>query len=211
MRRLSLVLFVCIQLRAGQSPTQSFILDAPGIGPITMSSFIHIEGKDAVLEASARNDTGLAVRRADFCVRAIKQKSGCSFTLWTTSVWKPGETVTWTYRGASGHGFPKHEVTITRISAITAYDAVQKVFVSDIDGSNGGMFAAELKAVIANSGRFELTEDRALADAVLVGRSETRDVGSRSVSQGSELGSVAHFFAVQLQAVRRSPATGRNY
>ena len=68
MLKLSLSLLACCQMSTGNSHPQPFILNASGIGPITMSSLIHIEGKEAVLEASARNDTGQAIRRADSCV-----------------------------------------------------------------------------------------------------------------------------------------------
>lgn len=174
---LGAVVISAIQLQA-QSPTKEFTLSKNGIGPIAMTSHVRMVGTQAELTASARNDTGQAIRRAEWCVQGAKQKGGCAFALWTTEPWQPGEAIEWKIVGPGGKGLPRHSIFISRLSLVTRLDGIRRLFVESIEGSNGALSLDQLKALVTNSGRFELVEDIKLADAVLKGRSEARDIGS---------------------------------
>jgi hypothetical protein len=63
-----------------------------------MQTSVKVEGKDATFAASARNDSGLAIRHAEWCIRADKQKIGCAFFFGTTEPWQPGTTVRTTHK-----------------------------------------------------------------------------------------------------------------
>ena len=80
--------------------------------------------------------------------------------------------------GPGGKGLPRHSIFISRLSLVTRLDGIRRLFVESIEGSNGALSLDQLKALVTNSGRFELVEDIKLADAVLKGRSEARDIGS---------------------------------
>jgi len=68
---------------------------------------------------------------------------------------------------------------LSGLSVVSKLDSVRKVYVEQIEGGNGPMSRDQLKALIANSHhRFEVAEDPATADAMLKGRSESRDAGS---------------------------------
>jgi hypothetical protein len=85
---------------------------------------------------------------------------------------------------------PEHRVVLTQLLVVNKLDAVRKLYVEPIDGANGALSRDQLKALIANSHRFELTEDPTIADAVLKGRSETREAGFvfRSSQHSDNLG-----------------------
>jgi hypothetical protein len=165
------------QLQA-QCPAIEYTLSKDGIGPFTMKTCVVVKGKQATFTGTARNDSGQAIRQASWCVLAPKQESGCAFTPWTIGPLPPGQTLNWNITGPAGRGLPKHTVVLSRVSPVTKLDSVRKLYVEQIDGGNGPMSRDQLKALIANSGRFEPVEDTTSADAVLKGRSETRDVAS---------------------------------
>ena len=92
---------------------QEFQLDKDGVGPISMESHIEINGKNAEFSATARNDSGVPIQAAMFCVQAHGQK-GCAFRFWATSVWEPGGTIKWgPLTGLAVKGLPAHEVIVT--------------------------------------------------------------------------------------------------
>jgi hypothetical protein len=61
---------------------------------------------------------------------------------------------------------------------------VRKIFVEPIEGNSGTLARNRLMALIANSGRFEVVEDRKMADAMLKGLAETQDAGVAVTAQG---------------------------
>jgi hypothetical protein len=64
---------------------------------------------------------------------------------------------------------------------------IRKVFVDKIDGNNGPMTKEQLMALLSNTGRFDVVEDAKLADAIIKGRSESRESGGAITA--SETGS----------------------
>jgi hypothetical protein len=180
---------VC-QLQA-QCPVVQYTWSADGVGPFAMTTCIQLEGKRANFTGSARNDSGRVIREATWCVLPPRhQESGCAFSLWTTGLFAPGETLEWELTGVAGRGLPRHRVVVSQMLMVSKLDTVRKLYVEQIEGGNGPMSRDQLKALIANSHRFELVDDPAKADALLQGRSETRDGGFvfRSSQHSDNLG-----------------------
>jgi hypothetical protein len=189
------------------TPTQAqqrLYLD--GVGPIVTNTSVSVHGKTASLSAWATNESGVPIRKATWCVLAKKEKKGvCSFTFGTHRTFEPGETFKWNLTGGVGKGLPGHSVALLSVYPVTKFDPLKKVFVETIEGNNGAMAREKLLALIVNRGRFEVVEDRNSADAILKGRSETRDAGearsssSRSsgigvgTSSGSAYGTAARY------------------
>jgi len=57
--------------------------------------------------------------------------------------------------------------------------SVRKIFVEELEGNAPGMMREQLMALIANSRRFTLVDSWEKADAVLTGRSDSRDIGEK--------------------------------
>jgi hypothetical protein len=112
---LGVAIIAACQLPA-QSPTQGYALSKDGIGPFTMRTWVDVRGKEATFTGSARNDSGQSIRQASWCVQGIHQQSGCAFSLWTTGVWEPGETLEWNVTAPAGNGLPKHTVALSKVS-----------------------------------------------------------------------------------------------
>jgi hypothetical protein len=161
----------------GQCPVVQYTWSTDGIGPIAMRTCVQVDGKQATFTGTARNDSGQNIRRASWCVLPPKQQDGCAFSLWTTGPFAPGQTLEWNITGPARRGFPEHKVVLSQLLVANKLDAVRKLYVEQIDGVNGPMSRDQLKALVANSHRFELVPDPAKADALLQGRSETRDGG----------------------------------
>ncbi|MCL5743247.1 MAG: hypothetical protein M1541_04845 [Acidobacteria bacterium] len=148
------------------------------IGPIATSTCIHRTGKQFTLTAYARNDSGRRIRRATWCIRAKNQRTGCLYNLWNTEPWEPGEKIQWEEPFPfKGDGLPDHVALLTYVSLANELDSIQTVYVEPIAGQSGEMARTQLMAVITNSGRFQVTENPQQAQAILRGRSDTRDTG----------------------------------
>jgi len=162
----------------GQCPVVQYTWSTDGIGPIAMYTCVQVDGKQATFTGTARNDSGQTIRQASWCVIPPKgRESECAFNLWTTKPLAPGETMEWHLTGAARRGLPVHKLVLTRLLVVNKLGPVRKLYVEQIEGGNGLMSRDQLKALIANSHRFELVADPAKADALLQGRSETRDGG----------------------------------
>jgi hypothetical protein len=72
-----------------------FRLSKDGVGPIDIAIGVDVEGRNTTLNASARNDTGVAITSARFCVQPESQEKACDFELWTTATRKAGEELKW--------------------------------------------------------------------------------------------------------------------
>ena len=70
---------------AGAQATE-FKLSKDGVGPIVMETNVEIKGESAEFTGTARNDSGVPIQTAMFCVQAPGQK-GCVFKFWTTHMW----------------------------------------------------------------------------------------------------------------------------
>jgi hypothetical protein len=103
------------QLQA-QAPADEYTISKDGIGPFIMKTFVSVDGKVATFSGSARNDSGQSVRQAAWCVQGSRQHSGCALSLWTTAIWKAGETIEWNVTAPAGYGLPQHTVSMTKIS-----------------------------------------------------------------------------------------------
>jgi hypothetical protein len=104
--------------------SNEFRLTKDGVGPIVIVTDIKITGKEALLKASARNDSGQPIRFAKFCVAAEGRTKGCDFELWTTATWKAGEELTWTpLRGSAHVGLDKANVTLTEFDTAVSLPA----------------------------------------------------------------------------------------
>jgi hypothetical protein len=179
-----------ILLTLAVTPTkaqQNLYLD--GVGPIVTNTIVFMKGKTASLSAWAANESGVPIRKATWCVLATKEKKGvCSFTFGTHRTFEPGETFKWNLTGGTGKGLPGHSVVLLSVYPVTKFDPLKKLFIEPIEGNNGAMAREKLLALITNRGRFEVVEDRASADAILKGRSQTREAGEAYASSGSSSG-----------------------
>jgi len=201
---LAVAAIAACQLQA-QCPATEYTLSKDGIGPFTMRTCVQVEvkGKEVTFTASARNDSGLAIRHADWCIRAYEQKTGCAFTFSIKEPWLPGTTVAFDGRGPNiKKGLPHHWALVANVSPATSLDPVRKLFVDKIDGPNGEMSRQALQALITTSGRFQLVVNRSEADAVIVGGADKRDAGStfsgvaRAAGVGSALGGRGSLFGI---------------
>jgi hypothetical protein len=94
-----------------------FQLSKNGVGPIVMETQIEVNGTKAEFTGTARNDSGVPIQRAEWCVQARGQKA-CAFKLWTSSTWQPGETLKWDLAGKAVNGMPAHEVSLTKLESV---------------------------------------------------------------------------------------------
>lgn len=90
---------------------RSLLLPGPdGIGPIVTQMGMEPDGKQVLFRASARNDSGLTIRLAEYCIYPLKRPTLCMMTSPPLNEpWKPGETIKWseTFKNV-GHGLPYH-------------------------------------------------------------------------------------------------------
>jgi hypothetical protein len=105
-------------------PPNEFRLTKDGVGPLVLVTEVVVNGRDAQLKASARNDSGQPIRYAKFCVVAEGRTKGCDFEIWTTAIWKPGEELTWSpLKAAARPGIQNLSVTITNLDTAVALPA----------------------------------------------------------------------------------------
>jgi hypothetical protein len=161
-----------------------------GVGPIVMNTRIEMLGKTAAFAGTAQNQSGVPIRRAVWCVRATKKpKSGCAFTLFTTTTrWDPGDTISLEFKAPAVRGFPRHFVSLTELQPVTKFDPIQRIVVESIQGTSGNLAREQLIALILNSGRFQVVQDRSTADATLSGIAEPRGQETKVVSAGTSSG-----------------------
>jgi len=94
-----------------------------GIGPIVVYANVELQGKLVRLTASARNESGVPIRHAEWCVQALTQLKGCTFRFATTKTMAPGETVEWKTRFKNvGRGLPYHRVSLKEMVPAAAPD-----------------------------------------------------------------------------------------
>jgi hypothetical protein len=103
MKTLSLIL--TLLANAVPAMASEFRLSDGEIGPIVVSMQIHVrEQKEelvaypkhvAEFTASARNDSGMPIRFAKFCVQTGRRQKGCDFQFSNKWVWMPGEEIVW--------------------------------------------------------------------------------------------------------------------
>ena len=103
-----------VLLGAALAQADEFQLSMNGVGPIVMETAIEVKGKTAEFTGTARNDSGLPIQRAEWCVQPAGQKE-CAFRLWTTSTWQPGETLKWHVAGKPAKGLPAHLVSLVSL------------------------------------------------------------------------------------------------
>jgi len=182
-----------------------FQISKDGVGPIMMETNVEVAGKSATFTGTARNDSGVAIQRAEWCVQARGQ-TACAFKLWSTSVWQPGETLKWEITGKAVNGLPAHEVSLTTLKRVPPAAAgptkeiplipiepvqkpnrllpIQSIFVDQLDGNNAPMIREQVMALLANSDRFRAVDDPKTADATIKGRAETRDSATAVTASG---------------------------
>jgi len=150
---------------------------------ISAKSYANRKKGNVRFVGEARNESGRTIRFAQWCIRASQQKAGCLLSLNNRGPWEPGATETWDYViAAKGNGLPKHYLLLDVVTM--DLNSIQRVFVGPIGGGDGGRTREQLKALLTNSGRFELVEAAALAEAFIVGWSEVRETGAVVTSMG---------------------------
>jgi hypothetical protein len=107
--------FVLLSLGVMNGFAEEHRLTKDGIGPIVISTDIDVNGKDAVLHASARNDSGQVIAYARFCIQRESEKKGCDFEL-AKNDWNPGEEMTWKpQKGPARKGIENFRVIVTEL------------------------------------------------------------------------------------------------
>jgi hypothetical protein len=180
---------------------EEFTLSQGNIGPITVESQINSDGKRATLVTTAVNRTNRPIAYARFCVSLTGGK--CPWKLWTTAEWPAGKEMKWTLdlKKAIPNG-AAHVVTIDQLKAGVAtgppivknqtLEPIKRIYVEAIEGDSGAMARERLQALIANSVRFKLVEDKERADAFLRGRAESKEGSAfRSQSSSASIGNAS--------------------
>jgi hypothetical protein len=109
----ALALFICTPQSFVMCAPTEFQLSKDGVGPVVVNVEVTINGREAQLKASARNDSGQPIRHAKFCVSAEQRTKGCDFQIWTTRTWKTGEELNWApLKGPARKGIDNVRVTI---------------------------------------------------------------------------------------------------
>jgi hypothetical protein len=107
--------FVVLSLGVMNGFAEEHRLTKDGVGPIVISTDIEMNGKEAELHASARNDSGEVIAYARFCIQRESEKKGCDFEL-SKNDWNPGEEMTWRPRkGPARKGIENFRVIVTEL------------------------------------------------------------------------------------------------
>jgi len=152
-----------------------------GIGPVFISASVRTKGNVAVLSAAAENGSRYTIDLLELCVRGNEPKpDGCAFTLSATQRLKRGETATWKVEGRKQRGIENPVVSVTVLRAFDpALTGIRTIFVDQIEGNAGAMARERAIAALSNTnGRLRVTEDRSTADAIISGRSESREAST---------------------------------
>jgi hypothetical protein len=178
------------RLTAQPSRAEDFRLYRDGVGPLTVSSKIDVKNKVARVHATATNASGVLIRYALICIRPRDRKE-CAVLLWNTALWQPGEMIAWDKTLQVRTNWQQYEMEVAQLVRDSKIYHVKKVYVDLIEGNGAGMSRDQLMALITNSSRFELVESPEKADAILKGRSESREAGSAYRSSGQNRSSGA--------------------
>ena len=79
---------VCLQ-------AEDFTLKFLGDGPIALHTTLTFDGTGERLIATAKNESGSLIQKAQICVAVASVKKGCLFEVWNTEVWAPGAELSW--------------------------------------------------------------------------------------------------------------------
>ena len=171
--------FLMIGLSASMSAQlHDLPLSKDGIGPVLVSASVTTKGRVASLSASAQNGSQYTIDHLWLCVRGNGQKTAaCAFTLWLINPLASGEKQDWSIDGPKQRGIETPVISIMTIKAFNpALAATRRLFIAEIEGNSGAMAREQAVATLSNTnGRFEITEERSTADAIITGRSESRE------------------------------------
>src|SRR5437763_1918668 len=78
-RHALLICTIAFLVNTSALAANEFRLNKDGVGPIVIVAEVSVQGRDAQLKASARNDSGQPLRFAKFCVTAEGRTKGCDF------------------------------------------------------------------------------------------------------------------------------------
>lgn len=161
----------------------AYCLDTTGL--THLHTCIEVKGGMATLTGYMENISGETIRHASWCIRAKKQKDGCLFPIESPRPWKPGENKQLAPQTQPDikKGLPLHVVLAQTFSLVTVLDNVQRIFVSDLQGSNALKASEQMKALIGATERFKVVDDPAMADATIIGFAEERDIGQQYIDK----------------------------
>ena len=121
-RKIIFPLVLIIAFRSVPAKASEFRLSADGVGPIVVSMKVNVRdakqrltafpGKIAELTAQARNESGMPIYRARFCVQAERRNKGCDFQLRMDDIWQPGEELVWMVDKKANRGIENARVMI---------------------------------------------------------------------------------------------------
>ena len=163
-----------------------------GIGPIVFSELVFSrKGNLYSLIAVAKNASGTAIRRSEFCI--VTPQDGCFRTLYTNGIpndpaWKAGQEMRWEVSFTPDRKL--HAIDRATIAehpdlvVFTKLHSIRRVYVNQIEGSNGPMARERLMALLVNSGCFQLAANAEEADAIIEVRAEIESRGEYSRSVG---------------------------
>jgi hypothetical protein len=187
-------------LAIGAEFDRAFELSQNGVGPIRVNMKIVIDGKHAEIAATGRNDSKQFIERAEFCMSPPEDHSRCFYRFWKYS-WTAGEVVTWDVHGPAYGGLQSSEAHLKGPLEPVVTDpnkpppqaspfaTILRIYVADFKGNTGDQARDQIEAVLANTGRFIPVEDEAKADAVIKGRSDTRESATKTTDSHLGVGS----------------------
>jgi hypothetical protein len=184
---------LCAFILASAAFAQEYNLSKDGIGPISLKLQAEGRGKKTKVTAICRNESTQPIRRAIFCVRGPYTKSGCDWLFPTASRLPPGEDVFWSPTGFALNSSVEYKVSLVEIEKEPnpRLAPIRKLCIDQIAGNNGPLVQDQLIALLTNTGRFEVVEDKSKADAIVRGRSETRTKETITKKEGQEAGSAS--------------------
>ena len=141
---------------------QQYNLSKDGIGPISLKLQAEGKGKKAKVTAICRNDSAQPIRWAKFCLRGPFTKSGCDWTFQTVNRLPPGQDVSWNPTGLGLNSSIEYRVSILEIEREPnpKLIPIRKLYIDEIAGNNGPLVQDQLITLLANTGRFEVVEDK---------------------------------------------------
>lgn len=180
-----LLLFVTALLLEGEQ----FDLKTPA-GTIHVETTVTVDASGHPrLIATAKNVGSLPIQSAVICISSPDYKKGrdCLFTFWNPQEWRAGEDIRADISSNAKVGSPSHFASLAKIEQITQreptrFDGIRRVYVAEIDGSNGQMARQQLMAGLANTQRFQAVDKAELADAVVLGMCDVEFDATRTES-----------------------------
>jgi hypothetical protein len=157
---------------------EQFDLKTPA-GTIHVESTIKLDNRGyARLIATATNASDLPIQSAKICITSHSYRKGCLFTFWNQHEWGPGEDISVDVSSDIRVAGPSHLASLAPgiTQAVrrepSRFEGVHRIYVEQIDGSNGLMARQQFMAGIANTQRFRAVDKPELADAVVRGMYE---------------------------------------